>query len=58
VPIRLQDHVTATAAIATVRAAFRHKFFSSKTDAPTPAFSCLRENSYPIDEHSSAALDG
>src|SRR5438045_3785419 len=51
VPIRPQDHVTTTPAIAAVWPALRHKFFSPKTDAPAPAFSRLRKNFYPIDEH-------
>jgi hypothetical protein len=50
-PVRPQDYVTTTPAIATVRPAFRNKFFPSKTDAPASAFSRLRKNFYPIDEH-------
>src|SRR4029077_155694 len=51
VPVRPQDYVTTTPAIAAVRPAFRHKFFSAKTDRPAPAFSCLHKNFYPINEH-------
>ena len=50
-PVRPQDHVTATPAVAAVRPAFRHKFLSSKTDGSAPAVSRLRKNFYPIDEH-------
>src|SRR6185437_3603492 len=46
-----KDHVTTASAIAAVRPAFRHKFFSSKTDGPAPALSSLCKNFYPIDEH-------
>src|SRR5947207_3621369 len=51
VPVRSQNHVTTTPSIAAVWPAFRHKFFSPKTDAPAPPFSRLRKNFYPIDEH-------
>ena len=56
VPVRPQDHVTTPPTIAAVRPAFRHKFFTSETDAPAPACSRLCKNFYPIDEHGSAAL--
>src|SRR5215467_6069108 len=56
VPVRTQDHVPATAAIAAIRPAFRHEFLPSKTGAPAPAFSGLCKNSYPIDEHESALV--
>src|SRR4051812_10993915 len=51
VPVRAQDHVTATPAIAAVRPASRYKFFSSKTNGTAPAISCLRKNFYSINEH-------
>jgi hypothetical protein len=51
VPVRAQNYVTAAPTIATVRAAFGHKFFSSKTNGPASAISRLRKNLYPIDEH-------
>src|SRR6185437_3847897 len=50
-PIRLQDHVTTTPAIAAVRPASWHKFFSSKTDGAAPACSRLRKHFHPINEH-------
>src|SRR5436190_2098782 len=56
VPVRPQDHVTTAPTIAAVGPAFRHKFFTSETDAPAPASSRLCKNVYPIDEHGSAAL--
>src|SRR5262245_1162945 len=56
VPVCPQDHVTTPPAIAPVRAAFRHKFFSSKTNASAPAASRLCKNFYPIDEHGGSKL--
>src|SRR5207248_3117812 len=55
-PVRTQDHLTATAAIAAIGPAFRHEFLPSKTGTPAPAFSRLCENLYPIDEHSGFKL--
>ena len=49
--IRAHNHITTASAIATVRAAFRHKFLPSKTDAPAPACSRLCKSFYSIDEH-------
>src|SRR5215467_1600528 len=56
VPVRTQDHVTATAAIAAIGPAFRHEFLPSKAGAPTPPFSSLCKNFHPIDEHGSALV--
>jgi hypothetical protein len=56
VPVRPQNYITTTPAIAAVRAAFWHKFLSSKTDTPAPAASRLRKNFYPIDEHGGSTL--
>jgi len=47
VPVRPQDHVTTPPTIAAVWPAFRHKFFSSETDAPAPACPRLCKNFYP-----------
>jgi hypothetical protein len=51
-----QDNVAAASAIATIRPAFRHKFFPPKTDAPASALSGLRKNFYAINEHAFSAL--
>ena len=56
VPISSQDNVPAASAVATVRPTSRYKFFSPKTDAPSPALSGLCKNFDAINEHAFSAL--
>jgi hypothetical protein len=53
VSIRAQDHISTATAVAAVRAAFRHKFLSPKTDRAAAAVSGLSKNFDAIDKHGS-----
>ena len=51
VNVSAQNNIPSTPAIAAVGAAFRDKFFASKTDAAATAVTSVRHDPDPVDEH-------